>query len=73
MYLFKCSCGCHSTLQDTYFDEPHIYTCQNCGRTLDFTRHVRMSDLGSFLAKHGFSFHSFPDNAEINFQFNIND
>lgn len=73
MLLVKCSCKCHSTLDDNYFNVPQnrIYKCPNCNKSLNISRWHEIGAIEAVLKENGFELHSIPDNTTIYFKFNI--
>lgn len=73
MYLIKCSCGCHSTLNDEYFAKRNSYKCPNCGESLNIANWTELQELNSIMEKSGFKYYIIPDNTRIEFKFDAND
>ena len=73
MILIKCSCGCHSTLNSDFFSKRNAYKCPNCQKYLDVGPWTEISGIDGILQESGFKLFSIPNNATINFNFNIND
>ncbi|GEM_PF-3095627 len=72
MILIKCPCGCHSTLHSDFFSKRNVYKCPNCQTRLDVGQWTEIVGLNNVLQESGFNLFSIPDNATINFNFNIN-
>ncbi len=72
MLLIKCPCGCHSTLKSDFFSKKLTYRCPNCQTRLEVGQWTEIDGLDKMLQESGFKLFSIPDNATIDFNFNLN-